>query len=64
MQDAGKKEDEGSDRERRLIESFEKLSIGYKKVVLSILADTFEHEFCRAVIQEVLIRSAKEDVMN
>ncbi len=64
MQDIGKKEDEGNDRERRLIEAFHELPIGYKKVVLSILADAYEHEFCSAVMQEVIVRSTEDDLLN
>lgn len=64
MQDAGKKKDTGGNQERRLIESFRELSIGYKKVVLSILADVFEREFHCAVLQEVLERSTEDERLN
>ncbi len=64
MQDTGKKEDEGIERERRLIVAFHELPIGYKKVVLSILADAYEHEYHSAVMQEVLVRSTEDDLLN
>lgn len=64
MQDAGKKKDKGGDKERRLIEAFHELSIGYKKVVLSVLADAFEREYHCAVMQEVLVRSTEDDLLN
>lgn len=47
-----------------MIESFRGLSIGYKKVVLSILADAFEREFHCAVLQEVLERSTEDERLN
>jgi len=47
-----------------LIESFRGLSIGYKKVVLSILADAFEREYHFAVMQEVLVRSTEDERLN